>query len=97
MNLVRLVGCGVVLLGGMIWLSTGVLAQGDKCQKTVERLINQVEEPPNEEVSKFRSECPTEDRSYKDLQRYRDRVKEQRRLIAEAVDIVKMAVDGLTK
>jgi hypothetical protein len=81
----------------MFWLSAGVQAQGDKCQKTVERLITQVEEPSKEEVSKFRSECPNEDRSYRDLQRYRDRVKEQRRLIAEAVDFVKMAVEGLTK
>ena len=97
MNFVRLVACGVVLFGCMIWLSAGVHAQGDKCQKTVERLITQVEEPSNEEVSRFRSECPNEDRSYRDLQRYRDRVKEQRKLIAEAVDIVKMAVDGLTK
>ena len=97
MNLVRLVACGVVLLGSMFWLSAGVQAQGDKCQKTVERLITQVEEPSKEEVSKFRSECPNEDRSYRDLQRYRDRVKEQRRLIAEAVDFVKMAVEGLTK
>ena len=97
MNFVRLVACGVVLLGGMIWLSAGVQAQGDKCQKTVERLITQVEEPSNAEVTKFRSECPNEDRSYRDLQRYRDRVKEQRKLIAEAVDIVKTAVDGLTK
>ncbi|HKY70816.1 MAG TPA: hypothetical protein VJL88_02765 [Nitrospira sp.] len=97
MNIVRLVACGVVILGSMIWLSADVKAQGDKCQKTVERLITQVEEPSNEEVSKFRSECPNEDRSYRDLQRYRDRVKEQRRLIAEAVDIVRTAVDGLTK
>jgi hypothetical protein len=81
----------------MIWPSAGAQAQGDKCQKTVERLITQVEEPSNEEVSRFRSECPNEDRSYRDLHRYRDRVKEQRKLIAEAVDIVKMAVDGLTK
>ena len=97
MKILRLVACGVVILGSLIWLSAGVHAQGDKCQKTVERLITQVEEPSNEEVTKFRSECPSEDRSYRDLQRYRDRVKEQRRLIAEAVDIVKTAVDGLTK
>ena len=97
MKIVRLVACGVVLLAAMMWLSASVEAQGDKCQKTVERLITQVEEPSNEEVTKFRSECPNEDRSYRDLQRYRDRVKEQRRLIAEAVDIVKTAVDGLTK
>ena len=97
MNFVRLVACGVVLLGSTIWLSAGVQAQGDKCQKTVERLITQIEEPSKEEVSRFRSECPNEDRSYRDLQRYRDRVKEQRRLIAEAVDFVKMAVEGLTK
>ena len=97
MNFVRLVACGVVLIAGMVWLSAGAEAQGNKCQKTVEKLITQVEEPSKEEVSRFRSECPNEDRSYRDLQRYRDRVKEQRKLIAEAVDIVKMAVDGLTK
>jgi hypothetical protein len=97
MNLVRLVASVVTIIGSMICLSAGVEAQGDKCQKTVERLITQVEEPSNEEVSKFRSECPNEDRSYRDLQRYRERVKEQRRLIDEAVDIVKTAVDGLTK
>lgn len=97
MNFVRLVACGIVLIAGMVWLSAGAEAQGDKCQKTVEKLITQVEEPSNEDVSKFRSECPNEDRSYRDLKRYRDRVKEQRRLIAEAVDIVKTAVDGLTK
>jgi hypothetical protein len=97
MNFVRLVACSVVILGSVVWLSAGVEAQGDKCQKTVERLITQVEEPSNEEVGKFRSECPNEDRSYKDLKRYRDRVKEQRRLIAEAVDIVRTAVEGLTK
>lgn len=97
MRIVRLIACGVILLADMIWILDSARAQGDKCQKTVERLITQVEEPSNEEVSKFRSECPNEDRSYRDLQRYRDRVKEQRRLIAEAVDIVKTAVDGLTK
>ena len=97
MNVIRLVACGVALLAGMIWFSAGVEAQGDRCQKTIERLITQVEEPSNEEVSKFRSECPNEDRSYRDLHRYRDRIKEQRRLISEAVDIVKTAVDGLAK
>lgn len=97
MNFVRLVACGVVLLADTIWLSGGAEAQTDKCQKTVEKLITQLEEPSNEEVSKFRSECPSEDRSYRDLKRYRDRVKEQRRLIAEAADIVRTAVDGLTK
>ena len=97
MKIVRLGACGLVLLAGMIWLSGGAEAQGDKCRKAFEKLAFQPEDPSNEEVSKFRSECPSEDRSYRDLKRYRDRVKEQRRLIAEAADIVRTAVDGLTK
>ena len=86
-----------LVLAGILWFPASADAQGDRCRKTVERLITQVEEPSIEEVSKFRNECPNEDRSYRDLKRYRDRVKEQRRLIAEAADIVRAAVDGLTK
>lgn len=96
MKLVRLVAGSVVLLAGMIWLSAGAEAQGDKCRKAVEKMLKQAEDPSNEEVSRLRTECP-EEVSFKDVNRYRENIKEQRRKIAEAVDIVKTAVDGLTK
>lgn len=96
MEIVRLGACGFVLLAGMIWLSGGAEAQGDKCRKTFEKLAFQPENPSNEEVSRFRTDCP-EDPSTKDLNRYRENIKEQRRKIAEAVDIVRSAADGLTK
>ena len=96
MNIVRLVAWGVVLSAGMIWFSAGAEAQGDKCRRAVEKLLKQAEDPSNEEVSRLRTECP-EDMSFKDVNRYREHIKEQRRKIAEAVDIVKSAVDGLTK
>lgn len=88
---------GWLVLAGMIWLPASAEAQGDKCQKAWQKLINQVEDPSKEEVSKFKGECPEEAKSVANLDYHRNQVKAYRKLIADAVDVVKTAVDELTK
>jgi hypothetical protein len=96
MNIVRLVACGVVLLVGMIWHSAGAEAQGDKCRKVMGEMLKQAEDPSNEELIRLRTECP-EDVSFKDVNHYRESIKEARRKITEAVAIVKSVVEELIK
>ena len=86
-----------LVLAGIICLPASADAQGDKCPKAVEKLTTQVEDPSSEEVSRFMAECPQEAKSLGGLERHRENVKAHRRLIAEAVDVVKTAVDELTK
>lgn len=97
MKIVWLFACGVGLLAGAIWLSVRAEAQTDKCRTAVEKVTNQVEDPSNDEVTRLRRECPKEEGSIKNLVLYRNRVKYARRNLAEAVDIVKTAVDELTR
>lgn len=96
MKIIRLVTCSIVLLTGMIWLSAGAEDQGAKCRMAVGKMIKQAEDPSNEELSRLRQECP-EDISFRDVNRYRDNIKEQRRKIGEARDIVNTGVSELAK
>jgi hypothetical protein len=88
---------GLLVLAGILWVPASAEAQGDKCRKIVEKLTKQVEDPSNEEVNKFKAECPQEAKSIGKLDYYRNQVKAHRQLIADAVDVVKTAVDELTK
>lgn len=97
MKIVWLFACGVGLLAGAIWLSDKAEAQTDKCRTAVEKVANQVEDPSNDEVTRLRRECPTEEGSIKNLLLYRNRVKYARKILAEARDILKTAVDELIK
>jgi hypothetical protein len=96
MNIVRLVACGVVLFAGTIWLSAGAEAQGSKCRKVMGEMLKQPEEPSNEELIRLRTECP-EDVSFRDVNHYRESIKEAHRKIAEAAAIVRSVVDELIK
>jgi hypothetical protein len=96
MKIVRLVACGVVVLAAMMWLTAGAEAQGDKCKRAVEKMVNQPDEPSNEEVARLKTDCP-EDLSTKDIKRYREYRKQQARKKDEARGELNLAGGELEK
>jgi hypothetical protein len=80
----------------MIWLSAGAEAQGDKCKRAVEKMINQPEDPSNEEVARLKTDCP-EDLSTKDIKRYREYRKQQARKKGHAHGVVSLGGAELEK
>ena len=91
--------CGLLLLASLTWLPSGAEAQGaNACREAMDKLTNQAEAPSNDALNKFRAKCgPHEAGSLNNIEIYRNRVKAQREKLAEAVDIVKEAVNQVTK
>ena len=99
MTILRSSMCGLLLLASLTWLPSGAEAQGaNACREAMDKLTNQAEAPSNDALNKFRAKCgPHEAGSLNNIEIYRNRVKAQREKLAEAVDIVKEAVNQVTK
>jgi hypothetical protein len=99
MTISRMAVCCLLLLATLLWLPSSAGAQGaTACREAMEKMTNQAEAPSNDELARFKAKCGTQEAgSLKNIDFYRNRVKAYREKLAEAVAIVKMAVEMLTQ